>query len=221
MKRRVARRSEDTVTDRLAPRRQPRQARARRSVDTILDTAATLLDEGGVGSFNTNLLARRAGVRVRTVYRYFPNKEAVIAGLAERMTREWDQWFDSFAAIADPAVDWEVAWAQAIDRFYTGVRNLPGGTAVRRAMQAVPELRAVDQRDNARLARTLAGVLHRRGVALPPTRLRAIARMVIETATAVIDLALHRAAPAPRLLLDELKRMQIRYMRPYMDRGAG
>jgi len=207
----------NVAPDGLAPRRQPRQERARRSVDTMLDTAATLLDEVGVTAFNTNLLADRAGLRVRTVYRYFPNKEAVIAELAERMTREWDRWFDGFAALADPAADWERIWEAAIERFYTGVRGLPGGTAVRRAMQAVPALRAIDQRDNARLARTLAGVLRRRGVSLPPARLRAVARVVVETASTTIDLALHGDVPAPRVLLDELKQMQIRYMRPYLE----
>ena len=221
MSRRTTVHNDGTTASRLAPRRQPRQERARRTVDTILDTAAALLDEGGIAAFNTNLLAARAGLRVRTVYRYFPNKDAVIAGLAERMTREWDRWFDSFAALADPTADWETVWGEAIDRFYSGVRSLPGGTAVRRAMQAVPALRAIDQRDNARLARTLAAVLRRRTAALPAARLRVVARMVVETATATIDLALHGDVPGPRLLLDELKRMQVRYMRPYIEGEMG
>ena len=87
----------------------PRQARARETVARILDTAAVLLDEVGVDDFNTNLLAERAGVRVRTVYRYFPNKSAVILALAERVVSEWDAWaldeLARFAATCGMSVD--------------------------------------------------------------------------------------------------------------------
>src|SRR5208337_3897634 len=95
----------------LAPRRQPVQERAHKTVDLILDTAASLLAEAGIEAFNTNLLAQRAGLRIRTIYRYFPNKLAVMTALAERMAAEWDGWFDGFRALSDPRADWRVAWA--------------------------------------------------------------------------------------------------------------
>ena len=43
--------------------------RAQETVDQILDNAAILLDEVGVDAFNANLLAERAEVAVRSVYR--------------------------------------------------------------------------------------------------------------------------------------------------------
>ncbi len=45
----------------LSPRVRPVQKRARETIDLILDTAGDLLEQGGVGAFNTNLLADRAG----------------------------------------------------------------------------------------------------------------------------------------------------------------
>jgi AcrR family transcriptional regulator len=193
----------------------PRQERARRTVEEILSTAGQLLDEVGMDGFNTNLLAVRAGVRVRSVYRYFPNKLAVVAALAERMTVEWDSWFENFARIADRNADWQSAWAEGIRRFYAGVRALPGAAAVRRAMQASPELRAIDQRDNLRLARQLARALRARGAALSPMRAELVARNLIESAAAVVDLALANAKGAEQRLA-ELASMHVRYLEPLL-----
>jgi AcrR family transcriptional regulator len=87
----------------LATRHEPRQVRSRRSVDLILDTAARLLDEVGIEGLNTNLLARRANVRVRTVYRYFPNKYAIVAALTRKLAVQWDAWMTEFyARLAEP-----------------------------------------------------------------------------------------------------------------------
>ena len=128
---------------RLAPRRAPVQERAQKTVALLLDTAAVLLEEVGVEGFNTNALAARADVRVRTVYRYFPNKLAVMIALAERLAEQWDGWFDGFRALADPTADWRALWSQYIDAFVGGIRTIPGGLAIRRAMRALPELHAV------------------------------------------------------------------------------
>lgn len=204
-------------TDVLAPRRLPTQARAKKTLEHLLQTAAELLDEVGVGAFNTNLLAERAGVRVRTVYRYFPNKLAVVATLASRLTEEWDHWFEGFALLSDPQNDWRMLWSTYVDSFFDGVRSLPGGIAVRRAMRALPELREIDQRDNERLARALSQALQRRGLKISPSRQHAMARMLIESAVVVIDLALLGETPSPQTLLKELKIMQIRYLESHLS----
>ncbi len=62
----------------------PRQARARASVEAILEAAAQILETGGEAAFNTNAVAIRAGVSIGAVYRYFPDKRAILVALAER-----------------------------------------------------------------------------------------------------------------------------------------
>jgi AcrR family transcriptional regulator len=203
----------------LVPRRVPTQERGQRTVDQLLGTAAVLLEEVGIDGFNTNLLAERAGVRVRTVYRYFPNKLAVITSVAERMVQEWDRWFEGFAVLADPRRDWRPLWDQYIDTFIAGARAQPGGVAIRRAMRALPELHAIDQEDNERLARQLARAVAQRGVGIPPARLMTVARTLIETAVAVIDLVLTAPAPRAAALAAELKRMHTAYGEQLFDEG--
>lgn len=201
-------------------RRQPVQERARKTVDLILETAAALIDEVGVEAFNTNALAARAAVRVRTVYRYFPNKLAVLSGVAERLALEWDEWFDGFGALADRRRDWRELWTGYVDTFIAGIRRVSGGLAVRRAMRALPELQAIDRRDNQRLARQLASALARRGVDVPHARLTTMARVLIETAVAVLDLALFESSAQSRTLIEELKQMQLAYLDALLDRPA-
>lgn len=201
----------------LARRREPTQDRARETVTLLLDTAASMLAEGGIEEFNTNRLAERAGVRVRTVYRYFPNKLSVITAVAERMTEEWNGWFGGFETLADPSNDWRVVWREAIEAFVEGIRRSPGGAAIRRTMRAVPELHLVDQRDNERLAGQVATALRKRGVDLPRARLLLLARTLVETATAVIDLSLDEPAPRARVMLDDLRAMHIAFLAAWLD----
>ena len=65
-------------------RKTPRQARSLQKVDWILEAAAQLLEKQGSAAFNTNAVAERAGVSIGTLYRYFPDKQAILAALAER-----------------------------------------------------------------------------------------------------------------------------------------
>lgn len=66
------------------PRRKPRQARSQAMVDAILEATARLLVEVGYDKASTNRIAKRAGVSVGSLYQYFPNKQALVASLAER-----------------------------------------------------------------------------------------------------------------------------------------
>lgn len=65
------------------PRRVPKQSRSRDKVERILAAAREVLVAEGAGGFNTNRVAREAGVGVGSVYEYFPNKQAIIDRLIE------------------------------------------------------------------------------------------------------------------------------------------
>jgi AcrR family transcriptional regulator len=65
-------------------RKSPRQRRSRAVVEAIVEAAARILETEGPGGFNTNAVARTAGVSVGSLYQYFPNKQALIAELSRR-----------------------------------------------------------------------------------------------------------------------------------------
>lgn len=72
------------TTTTLDPRKLPRQARSRALVDAILDGAAQIMARQGREALTTNAVAVKAGVSIGSLYQYFPNRESVIAAVAER-----------------------------------------------------------------------------------------------------------------------------------------
>jgi AcrR family transcriptional regulator len=64
-----------------APRSQPRQARSRDKLGRILAATAELLQELRYEELGTRLIAERAGVSVGTLYRFFPDKDAIARAL--------------------------------------------------------------------------------------------------------------------------------------------
>lgn len=73
-----------TSADPRQPRKQPRQARSRATVDALLDAAARVLVQEGYAGANTNRVAEVAGISVGSLYQYFPSKDALVLALRQR-----------------------------------------------------------------------------------------------------------------------------------------
>jgi AcrR family transcriptional regulator len=65
-------------------RRKPKQARSKEIVRAIEEACLRVLAEEGPDALSTNRIAEVAGVNIASVYRYFPNKDAILAELYER-----------------------------------------------------------------------------------------------------------------------------------------
>ncbi|WP_243397901.1 TetR/AcrR family transcriptional regulator [Herbaspirillum robiniae] len=70
-----------------AMRKQPVQDRAQRTIETIFDATAQIVDEQGEAQLTTNRIAERAGFSIGTLYQYFPTKEAILLALIHRGRR--------------------------------------------------------------------------------------------------------------------------------------
>jgi AcrR family transcriptional regulator len=66
------------------PRKTPRQARSRATVDAILEAVAYILARHGYAGLTTNRVAERAGVNIASLYQFFPNKASLITELQRR-----------------------------------------------------------------------------------------------------------------------------------------
>jgi TetR/AcrR family transcriptional regulator, tetracycline repressor protein len=78
-------------------RRGPRRALTE---DEILDAALSLLDGGGPAAASVRGIAAKVGVAPNAVYTYFPDKDAVVQALVERLLGEVDH--DVFADRTQP-----------------------------------------------------------------------------------------------------------------------
>ena len=76
------------TTPPLKPRKQPRQARSRATVEAILDATARILVSHGYATASTNRIAEVAGISIGSLYQYFPSKEALVTALHRRHTEQ-------------------------------------------------------------------------------------------------------------------------------------
>jgi AcrR family transcriptional regulator len=83
----------------LFQRRSPQQARGQATVDAILEGAARIIRREGPEALTTNRIAEVAGVSIGTLYGYFPDKTAVLVGVARRQLAEDEAAI--LAALAD------------------------------------------------------------------------------------------------------------------------
>lgn len=67
------------------PRKRPNQSRSRALVDAVAQACLHILDEAGDEALTVARIAEVAGVAVGSIYQYFPNKDAIVAVLYERI----------------------------------------------------------------------------------------------------------------------------------------
>ena len=70
------------------PRKNASQERSRATVDALIEATARILVKEGFDKASTNHIAETAGVSVGSLYQYFPSKEALVAAVMERHSRE-------------------------------------------------------------------------------------------------------------------------------------
>lgn len=200
----------------LIPRKQPQQSRSRETMQRVLEEAEALLIEQGVDGFNTNVLADRAKVGVRAIYRYFPNKWAILVELVDRSYAREREWVGHLGALK-PGDDWRSAVDRMIDGFYAGASASPSYGVLRAACQVSPQLREVDARNVARFETDVADTLRALGMTIAADRQRIIAQIIIEISGRLIDLALKAEDRCDAaLLLGELKRMLHDLLAPHL-----
>ena len=65
-------------------RREPTQARAQQTIQTLFKAAAQILDKEGEAGLTTNKVAAAAGFSIGTLYQYFSSKEVLVRAMAAR-----------------------------------------------------------------------------------------------------------------------------------------
>jgi AcrR family transcriptional regulator len=120
-----------TRTDAIALiRNEPVQARSTARLAALLDAAAQVVHEIGYERLTTAMVAERAGASIGTVYRYFPDRIAVLQSLAarnaERMT---DRVLAELRS--ERHQDWQAALGAAFDLFVEAFRDEPGFASLR------------------------------------------------------------------------------------------
>ncbi|MBX3100076.1 MAG: TetR family transcriptional regulator [Salinibacterium sp.] len=121
---------DNTLDARITLRNEPVQARSAARLSALLDAAASIVDEIGYERLTTAMVAERAGASIGTVYRYFPDRIAVLQALAARNLERVLE--NASLAILDPQhVDWTAALDASFTVLVDAFRNEPGFRGLR------------------------------------------------------------------------------------------
>lgn len=105
----------DQHTTPVSLHNQPKQARSRQTVNSILDAAAALFIEQGYDNTTTSDIATRAGKPVGSIYTYFKDKQQILLAL-------WDELYqqETEAALAEltPTSDLREVIRRAVARLF-------------------------------------------------------------------------------------------------------
>lgn len=111
-------------------RHEPVQARSNARLTGLLDAAAATIDHVGYERLTTAMVAERANASIGTVYRYFPDRIAVLQGVATRaISRFLDDVDDTVTAAEHP--DLTAAVDRLLDRFADAFHRQPAFAALR------------------------------------------------------------------------------------------
>lgn len=111
-------------------RTEPIQERSAARVDALLDAAAIVVDETGFDRLTTAMVAERADASIGTVYRYFPDRIALLQGLRERAIGRFRVAVVAHLERGNPST-WIDAVDHVIDAYVSMYRTEPGFRIVR------------------------------------------------------------------------------------------
>ena len=200
----------------LAPRGKPKQLRAQAAFERILAATAELISEIGIDRITTIQVADRAAVNVGTLYRYFPNKYALVTYLARQLSERQNTAVNYYLAVVEPSLPWEQVLDGIVDAMVSISRKEVAFVPLQRALLAVPELRAEYRRSSEDVSELLTEFLRRWGIALPPSRARLIVTCMGECSAGLLDLAVSGDLPYDDDVVSELKRVFRGYVNTYL-----
>lgn len=198
----------------------PVQERARQTVERVLAAAAQLLAEGGPDELTTSAVAARAGLKVRNVYRYFPDRAALAAALADRLNGAVEHAIGDLSDLADPVVPWQGAVRSAIRRLVAAGAEHPEAVQIRAAMRSNPELQLRDLESDVRIADAFFRALRTRGVRPAGPRLSRRMFVLVTAVGAVLDRGVLGSAHTTRALFTEAEELAIAYLTPLIEAQA-
>ena len=195
----------------------PSRQRGRDTFETILATAGVLLAEVGFERLTTNLVCERAGLTPPALYRYFPNKYALLAELARRLMDAQDEvaiaWMEEGGSVA-PTLKEAVGRSIALrKRLIAVTRAQPGGMWILRAIRALPVLREVRVASQNKVLDRQFDLMRRAYPQVSEDRLRTAVRLSEETTYAMIEMILEDSGLDEDQVIEETSWMTTLYFR--------
>ncbi|WP_392478198.1 TetR/AcrR family transcriptional regulator [Nostoc sp. C110] len=208
------------TTDSSKPRgmrRQPRQARSQERVNQILDVAEQLFIMEGYNATSTNAIAANAKVPIGSLYQFFPDKAAILYGLAARYNQQLHHLLVELNTPESKSLTLSRYMEQVIDTVDQFFTDYPGYHAIFMPLQSsMPELEAIDAAADAQLIEDLVMFISEHYPDLEPIVYEAIAFVLVKTIGILLWTSLSHEKKFRQQLVTETKRLTLSYLQSYL-----
>ena len=182
----------------------------------ILRAAGELLDEAGFDALNTTEIAKRAGVSTATLYRHFPDKDAILRAVVYHLQSKRNKVAALYLDRLGTEPDWRAVIQELVQEMYHLRISEPGGRSSRRMLGYSAELLEFGKETMIMTGKAGGHQLSQR----TPGPSRATAERISITAvaalTAILDVACDDARNGKRFVA-EATQMCIQYLAPHLD----
>jgi len=200
-------------------RTEPMQQRSAARLSALLDAAAAVVDEVGFDRITTAMVAERAGASIGTVYRYYPDRVAVLHALRERAVLRFRQRFVEEMKLTPPGTWWDAVDC-AVSAFVELYRSEAGFRILHFAdRERTPETDG--DVESGFFSRRLAGILAEEfGLPAGP-ELNFRLEMTIEMADALLSRAFASDLQGDERIIEECRRIMHDYLVSYYGPSVG
>ncbi len=188
--------SANTTKPSLVMKKPPAQQRAAATYERILDVTAETLVEVGIERLSTNLVCERASLSPPALYRYFPNKYALLHELGCRLMQRQNELIPLWITpelFAGTANELETALTNLILETYFVTERTVGGMWIMRSMRAVPVLHEVLLESHNQVTEIQSQLLAEAFPTIDTQQLRLICRVAVELIHATVELLFDEA----------------------------
>lgn len=200
-------------------RRTPQQSRSQLRVDLILDTAADLFARLGYENTSTNAVAERAGISIGSLYRYFPDKDAILRALARRYHEQLNSLYDQVFTADLVYLPLSVLLDRLIDPFLNLYRCCPVYTHILLGSDVSTDIAAATAKMEQDTIERIALILRRIAPGLSEARAHLTATICKAEVKTLISLVATQDRQRQAELTAEIKRMLLAYLEPIVSQN--
>ena len=192
-------------------RNAPQQPRSLAKIDQAVDAADRLLARKGANAVTTTRVAAEAGIAVGTIYRYFPDKEALFDALAARCLTRFESLMDDLVERSRTE-----KWADPVGMLFDVYTNLYRTDASLRAIWfgglLSEHLREADRAHKRVMAEGLRHILITQGIAGDGPELGTVCHAAMLASDAITQEAFRHSDSGDADLMAEAKTMLRSYV---------
>lgn len=188
----------------------PQQHRSKVTIENILRTAGELLEEQGFDNLSTSLICDRAGLTPPALYRYFPNKYAVVMEMGQRVLAEQHEVYVSWIKEGGLGSGARQEIFQSLHimavTMIEAVQAKPGGRELCQILRTLPALSMMRRRVREHSLDVTMIYLSQFELAAPEARVRRVLNLLMEIFLVSIELIMDDdqdgAAEATKIVCD-------------------